>query len=123
VGLIKVDHEWNEKNWGLGVDHDINHHVSVVAGFFKNSFGITTKYAGLDVHTSRAKPIQLGVALGPMRGYEDTLMPAPFMVLPNVKAELGDFRVSVGWIPGSVLERITGNEGIDVLTFSVGYRF
>ena len=123
VGLIRVNHKWNERNFGLGLDHDLNEYVSAVGGFFDNSFDITTYYAGLDFHTSRRRSVQAGITIAPMKGYEDTIMPSPVMVHPNVTAEHGRARVSVGWIPGSVLERLTGDEGIDVITLTFGVKF
>ena len=119
----RVNHEWNERNLGIGVDHDITHNVSALAGVFVNSFHILTYYAGFDLHTSRAKPIQVGVSVGPLKGYEDTIMPVKFMAQPNLVAEIGDARIKFGWLPGAILEEVTGEEHIDVLTLSVGFRF
>lgn len=120
----RVDHKWNEINLGVGIDHDLNNHVSVVAGMYNGSYNNAVKYAGFDFHTSRARPVQIGIAAGKLWGYEDTLSPYKFMALPNAIWEFHDAaRVQIGWIPGAVLEEITGEEHIDVLTLTFGFRF
>ncbi len=40
------DIDFNEKNYGLGLEKDLNEKVFIYGGFFKDSFNETAKYVG-----------------------------------------------------------------------------
>ena len=40
------DIDFNEKNYGLGLETDLNKKVFIYGGFFKDSFNETAKYVG-----------------------------------------------------------------------------
>ena len=105
--------EFNENNTGGGITYEIDNNVEVLGGFFKNSYNNTAVYGGFDFHTSRARYVSVGVALGPITGYKDTPQNAYWMVLPNVVFGNDKVRTKIGYIPGDV----------SVMTLTVGIGF
>jgi hypothetical protein len=108
-GVVK---QLNERNTGLGVSYAISPHAEVTAGFYRNSYNKTSRYAGVDFHTSTRQGVRVGVMAGPLTGYDDTPEPAKWMVMPNVTWGTKHLRTRVGFVPL-----------VDVLTLSVGIGF
>ena len=103
--------EFNEQNFGLGLSFESTHH-SIGFGFYDNSFGDTSVYIGMGFYTNKNKPLRFGVDLAGVSGYEKYGFP-PVVVMPNVVATAGKFRVKAGLIP--VLN--------GVATLQFGYNF
>ena len=113
AGERTVRHEFNENNTGGGISYEVTNNFEVGAGFFKNSFGNTAVYGGVDFHTSRARYVSVGVSLGPITGYKDTIMDTHWMILPNVVFGNDRVRTKIGYIPGDV--------SVTTLTVGIGF--
>ncbi len=103
--------EFNEKNTGGGLSYELNNHIDITGGFFRNSFNKNSMYAGIDVHT--AGMVRVGVAAGRITGYKDTPVNTDWIVTPNVTFGNGRVRTRVGLIPTET----------KVLTLTVGIAF
>lgn len=106
-------HDFNENNTGGGISHEVSNNFEVGAGFFKNSYSNTSMYGGIDIHTSRARYVSIGVSLGPITGYADTPQGNRWMILPNLVFGNDRIRTKIGYIPGDV--------SVTTLTIGVGF--
>ena len=108
-------HEYNEFNPGIGIDHDVSKHWSVGGGIVKNSYHKWTPHAGIDLHTSRARAVQLGMSLLDAPAYKESpadteVIPFPNVIITGPKGA-SNYRAKLGIIPG------------EVVTFTVSYKF
>lgn len=106
-------HEFNENNTGGGLSYEVSNNFEVGAGFFKNSYNNRSVYGGIDFHTSRTRYLSVGVALGPITGYQNTPQATHWMILPNIVFGTGRVRTKIGYIPGDV--------SVTTLTVGVGF--
>lgn len=104
--------KWNEINIGGGISYEMNPNLEASAGFFNNSFYKPSVYAGLDLHTTRAKFVSAGLAFGPISGYTNTPTKTLVFVLPNVVFTKGKFRARVGYMPVGISKAITFSIGV-----------
>ena len=58
------DIDFNEKNYGLGLEIDLNKKVFIYGGFFKDSFNETAKYVGTGYKIYTKKEFSFNVVSG-----------------------------------------------------------
>jgi hypothetical protein len=63
------DRGYNEKNWGLGLEHDLTDNWRVSAGTYRNSLRRQTIYVGAVYHPLRIGPVHVGMAVMAGTGY------------------------------------------------------
>jgi len=71
-GLYSVhfqDGDFNDENWGLGLEYRFNKDWSVSAGSFKNSDWETSHYLSFYWQPWMLGPVKLGATLGALDGY------------------------------------------------------
>lgn len=100
----KEDKNYNERNWGLGLEYDVSPSWSFVGGTYRNSFYKQSYYAG-GVWTPLKFEIQEvtikgGFLLGFFSGYENKVM---FLTPPVIQVEAfkkwgGDLVIGDGFV-------------------------
>lgn len=88
--------EHNERNFGLGIEHDIAANTRLIVGFYDNSFDRTTVYAGVAYAPWCAGPFRFGVLAAFGSGYGDRPYP---VILPAVLIEGPRFGANLGIVP------------------------
>ena len=106
---------YNERNWGIGLEHGVMPDVRLVAGSYENSFYRSSAYAGATWTPLRVGPARLGFVGGVIDGYSWNHgrffpMAAPWLVL-----EREGFGVNMLYVP-----RFADNPG--VLGFQIKFR-
>lgn len=86
--------EWNEQNYGFGVERSFGEWFST-AGYYDNSFGDTTVYAGLGREWRVVKYVHVGAEAGLASGY-DEYSEASKMIMVGDLAVIGDLYASFG---------------------------
>jgi hypothetical protein len=100
----KEDKDYNERNWGIGLEYVVSPSWSLVGGTYRNSFYKQSYYAG-GVWTPLKFEIQEvtikgGFLLGFFSGYENKVM---FLTPPVIQIEAfkkwgGDFLIGDGFV-------------------------
>lgn len=78
--------DYEQRNWGLGVEHELLQDLDFVAGFYRNSIRRTSKYIGfawspLILARGELGEVKLGTAAIRIDGYGPKAMFAAFPVL------------------------------------------
>lgn len=97
---------FNRNNKGIGLSLDINPHLDVGIGTYRNSYYKQSTYLVADVHTMPRNHFRVGLTAGPVTGYS----PNSLMLSPNVTFVSKRYNVRFGLLPV--------NKG--VVTLSVG---
>jgi len=82
------DTEFEELNPGLGYRYDFTENTRLIAGFYRNSMGVITYYAGADVHTdvnTRFGIIEFGAEFGAATGYNTPIIATPYIEYKHIK--------------------------------------
>jgi len=78
--------DYNERNWGLGLERAVSENARLVAGAYRNSFYRTSAYAGIVYAPLRVGVLSAGVVAGLVTGYQHTvslgLAPTVLIELP-----------------------------------------
>lgn len=96
---------YNSNNLGIGAGFDLDDNFQIRAGGYKNSHYKTSIYAGLSLHTNINDPVGVGVLVGGVSGYENTVnqqkvnMAISPMVLPYVTARYKNVGFELGYLP------------------------
>lgn len=61
--------DFNERNWGAGVEYVLSNDVSLVAGEYRNSVRTTTRYLGASYTPLSFGPARFGIVAGAADGY------------------------------------------------------
>jgi hypothetical protein len=89
----------NERNFGLGVEHDVWKDTRVVGGFYKNSYYRQSQYVGALWLPLQANGFKLGVLLGAVTGYDRLVGPFQPTVLPTIMYERKQWGANIGVMP------------------------
>lgn len=76
----------NQRNWGIGFEHDLAYRVRLVAGEYENSLYRTSLYSGIAWTPWRASDFYFGITGGIVTGY-DTKYAAVPLIVPTVNWE------------------------------------
>lgn len=77
--------DYNERNFGAGLERSISENVRLVAGAYRNSFYRTSVYVGGVYAPLRAGVLSAGVVGGLVTGYQSSVSPG---LAPTVMLEL-----------------------------------
>jgi len=69
------DKNYNESNFGLGIEQRLNQEWSISAGYFRNSFDRHTNYAFVGYTPVEVMGWRTGIVAGGVTGYEDGISP------------------------------------------------
>ncbi len=86
------DRQYNERNFGLGIERRLSDDWSVSTGFYKNSFYRDSLYALASYTSARLAGWRLGVVFGGVTGYNDGLCP---WVTGLATRDFGGFGINV----------------------------
>jgi len=114
-------HDYNEKNFGIGLAIPVSSKLDVVSGFYENSYNNTSVYAGVNYHTADNYGFSVGVNSGLATGYDGTPYTKDkvvFMVVPHLTYAVKNIRTEVGIVPSTGV-----NNRTPVMTFTVGTKF
>lgn len=105
------DKEYNERNFGFGIEYSLNKNWSVLAGQYQNSIGGVSKY-GLVGYTPwhPNRYISVGALAGAVTGYH-TNKSAMLAVLPLVAVNFRHVGVNISFIP-PVSKKVGGAVGV-----------
>jgi len=81
--------DYEEQNWGLGLEHSLSEQWRVTAGIYRNSFSKTSIYVGGVYSPFAFGPAAVGVMGGLFTGYGDHLQPVLAPVLSLEGRRLG----------------------------------
>lgn len=120
-------HTYNSRNFGIGVTYDYRSWCSIKGGWFENSYDKTSVYALINPYYDFLKSadwrIAIGVGVGAVTGYHDTVdaLPpiSPMGILTLTVADERRWHVSIGFIP---FRELLGSDHADVLTLQVGWK-
>ena len=106
---------YNENNLGLGLQYALSDSFSAVGGFYHNSFGETSLYTGLAFAKPATDKLKLGV-MGGVADYKDQLKDSeigntgltPIAQLTAQFSLTDQMSITLGLIPGEILEKATG---------------
>lgn len=93
------DQNFNENNFGIGVEYEFNKDLSVAVGQYRNSIRNTSHYAALAYTPLHAGPFSFGVAAGAIDGYyfnDGGIFP---MAMPMATYETKYFGVNALYVP------------------------
>jgi len=94
------DKNYNESNFGLGLEYRTSDELSFMAGSYKNSNNRNTTYAAANWQPLALGPFKIGAAVGLMNGYPAMNRGGNFFAaLPMATYEGKRFGVNVGLIP------------------------
>lgn len=93
--------DYNERNWGLGYEHDLAPGVLGAVGAYRNSFGDTSFYVGAGVRTGLNAYVRVGAFAVLVSGYADKLE-YPVIAAPMVELGPRWAFLRVGHVPGTV---------------------
>src|SRR5439155_1496549 len=79
----------NERNFGLGLEHDVSDNVRVIGGFYKNSDWRETVYAAIAWTPVRFGPVRFGGLAGVATGYDHPITPAAALLLQVEGKDIG----------------------------------
>ena len=121
------EHEYNPRNFGLGVTYDASSWYSVKSGWFNNSYHKTSLYALVQPHYDFLKSpnwlVALGAGAGLVTGYHNTVddlpVVSPMGILTFSIADEHRWHATIGYLPFRVL---LGRDHADVLTLQVGWK-
>ena len=103
------DRGYNERNYGLGFEHDRSATTRWAAGFYENSHYRTTVYGGLLWLPVQAGPFRFGVLGSVATGYTHAVTVVP---LPTIAVESRHFGANIGIVPS--LHRSIGVIGLQL---------
>lgn len=92
--------DYNERNFGFGIEWRHSPEVAVMAGVYDNSLGKPSQYAAVNWQPWQIGPVKLGAALGLLNGYPGIERGGTFFAaLPMATIEGKRFGVNLGLIP------------------------
>lgn len=92
--------QYNEKNFGFGIEWRHSAEVAVMAGVYDNSLGKPSQYAAVNWQPWQIGPVKLGAALGVLNGYPGIERGGTFFAaLPMASIEGKRFGINLGLIP------------------------
>lgn len=92
--------DYNERNFGFGIEWRHSAEVAVMAGVYDNSLGKPSQYAAVNWQPWQIGPVKLGAALGVLNGYPGIERGGTFFAaLPMATIEGKRFGVNLGLIP------------------------
>lgn len=93
------DRDFNEKNFGIGVEYEFNRDLSLAVGQYRNSIRNTSHYAALAYTPLHAGPFSFGVAAGTIDGYYFNNGGFFPMAMPMATYETKHFGVNALYVP------------------------
>lgn len=90
------DGHHNQRNYGLGVEHTLDEHWSLLAGEYRNSMYRTSVYAGAAFKPWRLGDFGFGFAGGAISGYLHHPIP---MLVPTTSFERGSLGANLFFAP------------------------
>lgn len=91
---------YNEHNYGLGLEYQLNRDIALVAGEYKNSFYNKSTYYGVLYTPFSAGPFKAGVMAGEISGYVlQTPRKYGLIVVPTIVWEGERFGANVIFVP------------------------
>ncbi|MBL0918732.1 MAG: hypothetical protein IBJ14_08520 [Hydrogenophaga sp.] len=92
--------QYNERNFGFGIEWRHSPEVAVMAGVYDNSLGKPSQYAAVNWQPWQIGPVKLGAALGLLNGYPGIERGGTFFAaLPMASIEGKRFGINLGLIP------------------------
>jgi hypothetical protein len=92
--------QYNERNFGFGIEWRHSSEVAVMAGVYDNSLGKPSQYAAVNWQPWQIGPVKLGAALGVLNGYPGIERGGTFFAaLPMASIEGKRFGINLGLIP------------------------
>jgi hypothetical protein len=89
--------DYNEDNYGLGLEYKGTGRWGAMAGFYDNSQSRTSVYAGATYGLGQAGPAKFGACICGVTGYKKyAVMP---ILLPSVAFEGKRFGINIGVLP------------------------
>jgi hypothetical protein len=90
----------NERNFGLGFEHQVTENGRIVGGFYKNSEYHWSVDGGFLYLPYKVGPAKVGAMFGAVTGYEEmTVMP---VIIPTVAFEGKKYGVNIGVVPSMI---------------------
>lgn len=94
------DRDFNEKNFGFGIEWRRSPELAVMAGVYDNSLGRSSQYAAVNWQPWQIGPVKLGAAIGLLNGYPAIERGGTFFAaLPMASIEGRRFGINLGLIP------------------------
>jgi hypothetical protein len=106
----------NERNWGLGLEHDLNDKWRFAAGGYRNSYWRDSVYVGALWLPAQSGNYKFGVLLGAVTGYDHVVGPFAPTVLPTLMYEGKQWGANLGVMPSPA-------RGVGVLGLQLKWRF
>jgi len=110
------DIEHNERNWGLGIEHDLSDTWRLTAGHYRNSYWRDSSYVGALWMPLVYGRVRVGVLLGAVTGYDRLVGPFAPTVLPTLMYEGKQWGANLGVMPSP-------ERGVGVLGLQIKRRF
>lgn len=93
-------YDYNERNYGLGLEYKLDARRSLFAGAYKNSMFRLTRYAGMSYTPFQLGPARIGVVVGVADGYREMRNGGFFPAIsPVISVEGERFGVNILVIP------------------------
>lgn len=108
--------DYNERNWGAGIERTVSENVRLVAGAYRNSFSTTSAYAGAVYAPLRAGVLSAGVVGGLITGYERSVS---IGFAPTVLLELPSYGVGLNAL---IVPRYGNSPGLVGIQMKVRWR-
>lgn len=94
------DPNYNENNFGFGIEWRRSPELAVMAGVYDNSLGKPSQYAAINWQPWQIGPVKLGAAIGVLNGYPAISRGGTFFAaLPMASIEGRRFGINLGLIP------------------------
>lgn len=90
---------FNENNFGIGIEYELNEDVAFAVGQYKNSIRNASHYAAIAYTPLHAGPVSLGVAAGTVDGYYFNNGGCIPMAMPMLTYETKHFGVNALYVP------------------------
>lgn len=91
--------DYNENNFGLGIERTFDKNFSQVAGYYQNSFDRQTLYVGIKYLPVNVNDVRLGVTLFLATGYHGLTEGALFIPLLTMDYHYGRMGLSILSLP------------------------
>lgn len=108
------DGNYNERNGGLGIEHDLSKNWRLMAGMYKNSFRRDSLYVGGGYLPLRIGPVRLGAAGGMFSGYGEN---AVFAAMGAAMIESKRWGLNILYMP-----KYSGQGGLLAFQFKVKFQ-
>lgn len=96
ISFHHVSGDFNEKNFGLGIEHSLNNNVYISAGGYENSYYDRSYYAGVGYEQEVSKYFKVGSEVFYATGYEED---GPFAAALTGSVGTDRFNIKVLHIP------------------------